>query len=375
MAISIENRIYKKMFKKINLRLIKFFNFLGTFFIGSRNSKTKNHVYFYPEIKHMNKVMKKLFKQPQLQLSPFDNLIPFKFETDDHVILSGLQYISNPDSEKWLIACHGFGEDKYWALYATKPFIELGYNILVFDFRNHGESEKNQPVTMGILEQKDLLAAMQWLNENKKYKHLGLLGISMGAFVINIVQAKDEALMKKYLLKFSISDVTYGSIQSLLLHIRNMFFKRIFQKKSVIKKIKKIIECQNEETKLNWNEINIFKLYEKDGKKSSIPTLFTHGLNDLITPPTDSYRLFADRKLFSPLDEILIYDFSAHGFSLKEHFISQAYHWIKFENKVIGTDKKISIKALENMGIDENTILNNKEEKYEINTFYFSGKE
>ncbi|ATZ16777.1 alpha/beta hydrolase [Williamsoniiplasma luminosum] len=369
-----EKRIYRKMFKKINKDLIKFFNLIGTFFCGVSNKKLKKHIYFYPEIRRMNKVMKKLFKQPSLQLSMSDNLIPFKFTTDDNVVLHGMQYITDQNSDKWMIACHGFGEDKYWALYSTKPFIELGYNILAFDFRNHGDSQKEQPVTMGILEQKDLLAAMKWLYENKSYKHLGLLGISMGAFVANIVQAKDEKLMKKYRLKFTISDVTYGSIQTLLLHIRNVFFKKLIGKKRIAQRINRIIQSQNDETNLDWNEIDVFKIYEKDGKKSSIPTLFTHGSNDWVTPPTDSYRLFIDRKSFSPNDEILIYNFSAHGFSLKEHLISQTYHWIKFENKVIGTDKQISINALEKMGIDQNTILNNQEEKYEIKTFYFSNE-
>lgn len=35
-----------------------------------------------------------------MQITATDNLIPFKFNTDDGVTLDGIQYLANPKSEK-----------------------------------------------------------------------------------------------------------------------------------------------------------------------------------------------------------------------------------------------------------------------------------
>lgn len=73
----------------------------------------------------------------------------------------------------------------------------------------------------------------------------------MGAYVQNYVQVAYPELMKKYKLKFSISDVTYGSIKSLLLHIRNVRLKRFLGKRIVARKIDSILTSQNELTGFN----------------------------------------------------------------------------------------------------------------------------
>jgi len=46
-------------------------------------------------------------------------------------------------------------------LFFAKPFIELGYNVLSFDFRNHGDNKGLDPVTLGTLETIDLKSAVE----------------------------------------------------------------------------------------------------------------------------------------------------------------------------------------------------------------------
>lgn len=58
-----------------------------------------------------------------------------------------------------------------------------GFQLLMFDLRNHGQSANSGPVTFGIREASDLLGALDYLSErpdvNKKY--IGVVGFSIGA--------------------------------------------------------------------------------------------------------------------------------------------------------------------------------------------------
>lgn len=358
----------KKIFKNINRSFRVLYKSLE---IPFSTRYTKKHVFLYPELKKMNKIMRKFCKKPKLQITVSDNLIPCRFTTEDGVIIDALQYITDPKSDKWMIASHWFAGNKYWALYFAKPFIELGYNILVYDFRNHGKSQKDLESTMGYNEAKDLLGAMKWLKENKQYKVLGLMGISMGAFVTNYVVAKHWDLLPVYNVKFVISDVTYGSIQTLLMHIKNNWLRYLLSKKKIAKKVEKILKTQSKETGINWCDLDIFKYYEELDVPAKVPTFFSHGQNDKITPPTDTYRLFIDRSQKNTNDEIMIYNYSTHAFALKKHYNKQIYHWLKFENKIIQDDEATK-KAMIAFSITEELMHNNLEEKYEVKSMYFN---
>lgn len=58
-----------------------------------------------------------------------------------------------------------------------------GYNLLMFDLRNHGSSAAAPPVTFGWQESKDLLGAVQYLNSRDDVDsgRIGAVGFSMGA--------------------------------------------------------------------------------------------------------------------------------------------------------------------------------------------------
>ncbi|ATZ19011.1 alpha/beta hydrolase [Williamsoniiplasma somnilux] len=360
----------RNIFKKINIFFQHFYKYMETPFSLGNN---KSHIYMYPELRKMNKIMSNFYRHKDLQIIAFDNLVPFKFETEDGVVIDAMEYITDPKSDKWIISSHWFAGNKYWALYWAKPFIVLGYNILVYDFRNHGASEKSD-VTMGLKESYDLLGAMNWLKNNKKYKTLGLMGVSMGAFTTNYVLAKHHDKLADYKVKFAISDVTYGSISTLLAHVRNTRFKHSLWKKSTIKVVNAIIKSQSEVTNCDWRDIDIFKYYEKENVPAKVPTFFSAGANDKVVPFADTYRIFVLRSQKNHDDEILVYDWSAHTLALKSHHNKQIYHWLKFENKIIKNDIATK-KALEFFGISEEFMKKNPEEKKEIYTLHFNSSE
>ncbi|MCA9920836.1 MAG: alpha/beta fold hydrolase, partial [Anaerolineales bacterium] len=58
-----------------------------------------------------------------------------------------------------------------------------GFNVLMFDLRNHGESAALPPVTFGVQEARDLLGALSYVNGRSDVdpERIGVVGFSMGA--------------------------------------------------------------------------------------------------------------------------------------------------------------------------------------------------
>jgi dipeptidyl aminopeptidase/acylaminoacyl peptidase len=64
----------------------------------------------------------------------------------------------------------------------TRALHEKGYNVLMFDLRNHGESGTRIPITSGWLEKRDLLGAIRYAKSRPEVSanRLGTIGFSMG---------------------------------------------------------------------------------------------------------------------------------------------------------------------------------------------------
>jgi uncharacterized protein len=77
-----------------------------------------------------------------------------------------------------VVLAHGHGANKSNMLgYAEVLHDE--YNVVIFDFRNHGQSGGSQ-TTLGVLEQNDLKAVIGWVVERKDPEQIAVFGVSMG---------------------------------------------------------------------------------------------------------------------------------------------------------------------------------------------------
>ncbi|QBQ07316.1 alpha/beta fold hydrolase [Spiroplasma gladiatoris] len=278
-----------------------------------------------------NNIIKRFYKREELVVDDYENLESITFKSQDGIELAGFVYTPNKESNKWLIACHWFAGHKCWALHHAKIFTKMGYNVLVFDFRGHGNSQENS-TTMGLREEYDLLAAIEWLKNNKKIDSLALYGTSMGGYCVNYVSLKYSEELKKLNLKFVISDAAYGSVYRLLIHVRNIYLK-IINKKKTKKIVLKIMQKHNElEQDVDFGKASVFELIKK-GYKPIFPTLFFHSKDDKVTPPTDTYEYLLERNKYIE-DDYLIYSYSMHTQAIRQHFLSYNYKLASFISKM-----------------------------------------
>jgi uncharacterized protein len=99
-------------------------------------------------------------------------------------------YIPGPvqlgDRGVTVVIAHDHGGNKSDML-AWARVLHDQYNVVLFDFRAHGQSSGDQS-TVGVREQSDLRAVIDWVETTHAPAHLAVLGVSMGG-----AAAADEA--------------------------------------------------------------------------------------------------------------------------------------------------------------------------------------
>jgi fermentation-respiration switch protein FrsA (DUF1100 family) len=142
------------------------------------------------------------FKSP-LWETPAERDLPYEevtFTSTDGVQLYGWFVPAagdSPDPAPTVVQLHGgtftrlglqdaslWGAEESIDLMASASALqEAGFNVLVFDFRNHGLSQTAMPITFGINETHDLVGAVEMLRERPDVDddRIGIIGWSMGA--------------------------------------------------------------------------------------------------------------------------------------------------------------------------------------------------
>lgn len=103
----------------------------------------------------------------------------------DNMRLAGW-YLPNANAHNALLLVHGKDESRSSTLYGH--FAELasgletrGFAVLMIDLRGHGKSP-DAHLSFGVYEQQDVLGGIDWLrNHGFTDKHIGVLGVSLGA--------------------------------------------------------------------------------------------------------------------------------------------------------------------------------------------------
>ena len=92
-----------------------------------------------------------------------------------------------------VVLAHGHGSNKSDML-AFADALHSDYNLVLFDFHNHGQSRGGGLITVGVLEQDDLRAVIDWLATAKGPSRIAVLGVSMGGAAAVNEAAEDERI-------------------------------------------------------------------------------------------------------------------------------------------------------------------------------------
>jgi alpha-beta hydrolase superfamily lysophospholipase len=112
------------------------------------------------------------------KVSPAAGIEAVAFRASDGVELKGWWWRGS-DPSRAVLLLHGLVANRLQMLPRAKWLHQLGYSVLLFDFRGCGESGGH--ATLGYDERLDVAAALQFLREKESGAAIVLLGQSMGA--------------------------------------------------------------------------------------------------------------------------------------------------------------------------------------------------
>lgn len=96
-----------------------------------------------------------------------------------------------------IIMAHGYAGNRLEkglpALSLAQSLVTAGYHVVMFDFRNSGNSEGDL-TTVGYLEKQDVLGAIDWVQKNEPSR-IGLIGFSMGGSTSILAAAEEKSVL------------------------------------------------------------------------------------------------------------------------------------------------------------------------------------
>lgn len=122
-------------------------------------------------------------------------------------------FFRNKKAQATIIISHGFMCDKYDISFLRWLFPAHQFNVLIFDYRAHGEGIENQDCTFGRNEVHDLVAAVKFVRHHPKLQNhpIFVYGFSMGAVTAIEAQAKNDDLFDALIL-----DCPFDSSESII---------------------------------------------------------------------------------------------------------------------------------------------------------------
>jgi fermentation-respiration switch protein FrsA (DUF1100 family) len=106
----------------------------------------------------------------------------FSVRAADGIELRGWKVRAPAPSGNWVLLFHGVSDNRTGVLGHAELLLHHGYNVVMMDARAHGESGGTM-ATYGWKERYDTVAITDALYSGEKVRHLGALGVSMGAAI------------------------------------------------------------------------------------------------------------------------------------------------------------------------------------------------
>ena len=178
--------------------------------------------------------------------------------------------VKNPvETDKYVIISHGFKSNRYGAVKYVDSYMDLGFNCIIYDLRDHGENKKTA-LSLGQFESEDLEKLIEDSYNRYGNIKLGLHGESMGAATSLMV------LAKKPKVDFVVADCGFSNLYDLLHAAYDLA------------KVGTVLPSVNIAMKLRYG-YDMKKTSPKDALVGNeIPICFIHGEADTFILPENS---------------------------------------------------------------------------------------
>lgn len=226
------------------------------------------------------------WQEEHYDLSWYDPLekTDYTVKSRDGYILHA-QFLKNPgDTDRYILISHGYTDNRFGALKYAYMYLELGFNVIVYDLRGHG---LNEPAicTYSIRESQDLLAMIQ--DSRERFRNMAILGIhgeSLGA-------ATSVAVLKeKPPVDFVVADCGFSDIVPVLKGaMKGMHLPGFL--------VYLVSVCARIRYGYSFREMRPIESL----RENHIPILFIHGAEDSFILPEHSERMKAATKGYAEL--------------------------------------------------------------------------
>ena len=225
------------------------------------------------------KSQSELAREIRDELLKRSDIAEVSFYSKDNIKLAGY-FLGRENAQANLLLCHGYRGGKEFMYGYLDMFPK--FNILMFDFRAHGQSE-GKITSIGCHEYKDVIAAAHFLKDKttsagKKPLPLIIIGISMGG-AASIKAAETDAGLCDAL----IIDSTYSDLKRTI--IKTFSAKSGLPHYPFYPIVKTMLEYFGG---CSLDIMNTSKAVRKIYK----PILFIHSCNDNFTSPKNSLMLY-----------------------------------------------------------------------------------
>ncbi len=228
------------------------------------------------------------------------------FKTADGVNLKG--WLIPAASNKLVIITHVGGLTKYgstkqfrsWSklfdeevefLKIARHLHDAGYGVLMFDFRNHGESDPSPnggKAGIGLEEYQDVVAAMSYIQNNSELRDMavGFVSFCMGANSTIIAMSKNPESFKNAKCLVAVQPI------SMQVFVRTYLKKRFTSAggKLLFPLVKAFVNMQSKYPLEDMSPANFVKDIQ-------VPTLYVQTRNDPWTEPNDITGFYENTKV------------------------------------------------------------------------------
>lgn len=217
------------------------------------------------------------------------SLIPFlkDNQSKEYNILSQYKYplhvyemVKDKDNKKFVVLVHGYTYSHHGVIKYAKMMISLGFNVILYDHRNHGLSG-GKNTTLGFYEHHDLKTVIDHVY--KSYGDdilLGTYGESMGSATVLLEQEIDKRV------KFLVSDAGFKDLKTLVK--RQIKAKKLWP--WIFYGITNLFVWLI--SKANLSKVSPIQSI----KDSTIPILFVHGKLDKFIPYSHTVDMYESYK-------------------------------------------------------------------------------